>query len=110
MTTAIIINHNGMGHGDDVLGLQILQTALNKAAVFRQLEAIVFYNGGVKILFEGSECLPVLAALHDLGVELIACGTCVNHFASPEKVCIGTVGTMDDIVAVLARAKKVITL
>lgn len=110
MTTAIIVNRNGMGHGHDVLALDILKTLLSKASAFRKLEAIVFYNGGVKVLFEGSDFLPVLAALHDRGVDLIACGTCVDRFAHPDKVKVGTIGSMDDIVAVLEKADKVITL
>ena len=55
MKTAIVINHDGMGHGDPELGKKILGTFLTKApGAFRELEAIVFYNSGVRCLVEGS--------------------------------------------------------
>lgn len=110
MKTVIVINNNGMGHGNRELGLEILQTFFNKTAAFDQLEAVVFYNSGVKVVFEGSALLPVLSTLVERGVELVACGTCVNKFAHPEKVEVGRVGSMDDIVDALAKAEKVVTL
>jgi len=110
MKTVIVINNRGMGHGSRALGLEILQTFFNKTAAFDQLEAVVFYNSGVKVVFEGSELLPVLSTLVERGIDLVSCGTCVNKFAHPEKVQVGRVGSMDDIIVLLAKAEKVITL
>jgi hypothetical protein len=110
MKTVLVINRYGMGEGDDTLAHELLTTFLNKASALRDLEAICFYNGGVKAAFEGSPMLPALSTLHEQGVDLIACGTCVNHFASPEKVKVGRVGSMDDILSTLHKAKKAITL
>jgi hypothetical protein len=110
MKTVIVINNRGMGHGSRALGLEILQTFFNKTAAFGQLDAVVFYNSGVKVVFEGSDLLPVLSALAEHGIDLVSCGTCVHKFAHPDKVQVGRVGSMDDIVSILAKADKVITL
>ncbi|MBN1514307.1 MAG: DsrE family protein [Phycisphaerae bacterium] len=110
MKTVLVINRYGMGEGDDTLARELLTTFLNKASTLRDLEAICLYNGGVKAAFEGSPMLPALSTLHENGVELITCGTCVNHFASAEKVKVGRVGSMDDVLSTLHKAKKVITL
>lgn len=111
MKTTLIINRNTMGAGDDVLGARILQTLLNKAgAALRELETIVFYNGGVHLLVDGSSCLQALTALHDAGVELVACGTCVDHFGLRERVRVGTIGGMEDILKAIEAAEKVVTL
>ncbi len=110
MKTVVLINRHGMGTGDDTLAREILITFLNKISALRDLEAICFYNGGVKTTFESSPMLPALSTLHEQGVELIICGTCVNQFASVEKVKVGRVGSMDEILSALHRAEKVITL
>ncbi len=111
MKTVFILNAEGMGRGDDALGQRILTTALSKVSgPFPGLEAIVFFNGGVKLLAEGSPVLPPLAGLHDAGVELVACGTCVDHFQLRDKLKVGRVSGMDEILRLLAAAEKVITL
>ncbi len=110
MKTVVVVNSEGMGHGDAALGARILQTLLNKASALRGLEALLFYNAGVKLLAEGSSVLPVLSVLEENGVELIACGTCVDHFELREKIRVGRVGSMDDVLAEMDGAEKVITL
>jgi DsrE/DsrF/DsrH-like protein len=111
MKTAIVINQDAMGHGDPELGQKILGTFLTKAgAAFDELEAIAFYNSGVRCLAEGSPYLPQLSTLDEQGVDLIACGTCVDAFELRDRIRVGEVGSMDRILSELERAAKVITL
>lgn len=111
MGTVVIVNSDGMGHGDAALGKQLLSSLLAKLPrALPDVEAICFYNAGVKLLCAGSPALQALATLQDGGVELVACGTCVNHFAVAEQLRVGEVRGMDDILAWLARATKVVTL
>ncbi len=110
MTTVVCINSDGMGRGNPELGAQILQTFFNKATALRGLDAVVFYNGGVKLLAEGSAVLPVLSVLEDNGVDLIACGTCVDSFELRDRIRVGEIGSMDKILNELDLADKVITL
>ncbi len=111
MATVVIMNNDGMGHGDAALGKQLLSSLLAKLRrSVPDVEAICFYNAGVKLLAAGSPALQPLSTLHDEGVELVACGTCVNHFGLADEVRVGEVRTMDEILARLARATKVITL
>lgn len=65
---------------------------------------------GVKLLGEGTSVLPALGVLDDNGVDWIACGTCVNYFELHQKIRVGRVGSMDDVLAEMDRAEKVITL
>lgn len=110
MKTVVIVNGEGMGRGDPDLGQRILKTFLGKAGALQGLDALVFYNAGVKALVEGSDLLQPLAALDGNGVDLIACGTCVDHFGLREQVRVGEVLGMDDILSRLSAAEKVITL
>lgn len=111
MKTVVIINQHGMGHGDPELGRKILKTFLTKApGAFDSLEAIAFYNAGVRCLIEGSELLPALSTLSDSGVDLLACGTCVDHLELRDKIRIGVVAGMDDILREIEAAEKVVTV
>ena len=38
------------------------------------------YNGGVKLACTGSSSLDDLRALAEAGVEIMSCGTCLNHY------------------------------
>ena len=108
MNTVIVLNNDQMGHGDPQLGLKILGLLLNRAPVMKGLSALVFYNSGVKLIAEGSPLLPVLKQLHDEGVELFPCGTCLAYYGLQPAI-VGP-SNMDEIIRELDRAEKVITL
>lgn len=111
MRTVIVLRGGGMGAGDEALGERILLTFLHKAgSALPGLEAILLYNAGVKLICEGSAHLAALTLLEEQGVDVIACGTCVDHFGLRERVRTGTVGNMDQLLQELAHAEKVITL
>jgi selenium metabolism protein YedF len=110
MHTVLIVRSEVMGEGDPALGARILQTMFNKLGVVQGLEAIVFYNGGVKLLAEGSNVLQALAALEQQGIDLIACGTCVDFYGLREQIKVGAIGSMDGILSTLSRAEKTITI
>jgi sulfur relay (sulfurtransferase) complex TusBCD TusD component (DsrE family) len=72
--------------------------------------AICFYTDGVKLVVEGSPVLEQLKLLEARGVHLIVCSTCLNYFGLEDKVQVGIVGGMTDIIEAQWRADKVITL
>ena len=110
MKTVIVLNNDGMGHGDGGLGRRLATLFLGKLGRMSGLESIVFYNGGVKLLVEGSGALQPLATLEENGIDLVACGTCIDHFELRERIRVGRIGGMDDIIAELSAADKVITI
>ena len=110
MKTVIIINNNHMGHDDRELGRKILGACLRKLPASGDLEAIVLYNSGVKLAVKGSELAGELVQLHDKGVDILACGTCVEHFDLQDRLVFDRASNMDEILATLHLADKVITL
>ncbi|MCG3137090.1 MAG: hypothetical protein HJJLKODD_00932 [Phycisphaerae bacterium] len=110
MKTVVIIRQAGMGLGSDELGQKILATFLGKCSALAGLCAILFYNGGVQLLAEGSTLLPVLSALQERGIDLLACGSCVDYFNLRDHLRVGQVKGMDDLLVEMNRADKVITL
>jgi DsrE/DsrF-like family len=72
--------------------------------------AICFYTNGVKLVCAGSPALLGLGLLEGMGVRLVACRTCLEHFQMADKVKVGEVGGMNDIVALLSDADSVVTV
>lgn len=108
---AVVVGTDHMGQGDDQLGSKLL---FNFIATLKELGPelwrLIFLNGGVKLAVEGSDSL---AALHDFeseGVQILVCGTCLNHFGLLEKKQVGETTNMLDIVTALQLADKVISV
>jgi selenium metabolism protein YedF len=111
METVVVVNGEAMGTGDEALGRKLLGTFLRTLGDLEQKPgAIVFYNAGVKLLAEGTPLLAELQALDDAGVDLLGCGTCLDHFGLVERVVVGEVSTMRAIAGRLLGAKSVVTV
>jgi selenium metabolism protein YedF len=109
--TVIVVHAETMGRGDDALGAKILGGCLRTlASVEPKPGAVIFYNAAVKLLAPGSPHLEALRALDDAGVDLLACVTCLEHFALTERLALGQVSNMREIVQRTLAAAKVITL
>lgn len=110
MNTVISVGHDGMGHGDTELGRRILGTFLKKSVQIQNLSAITFHNSGVRLVGPDSPVLIELSQLHERGIDLKPCRTCLEFYGLIDKIAVGDVSTMDDIVAEWSRAAKVISL
>lgn len=107
----MLITREGMGSADPVLQYKLLDTYLRLLLDADALPAaICFYTDGVKLVVEGSPLLERLSQIEQRGVHLIVCSTCLNYFELTEKVRVGIVGGMPDIIEAQSRAGKVITL
>jgi intracellular sulfur oxidation DsrE/DsrF family protein len=71
---------------------------------------MLLLNFGVKLAVEGSPALPHLRRLAEAGVEIRACGTCLEWFGIAERLAVGKPTNMTGIVAELGAARKVVTL
>lgn len=108
MDTIVVCSQDQMGHGDRALGQKILGTFLKKAIALPRFSAIVFYNSGVKLVAADSPVLAELRLLEERGVDLVPCGTCLQHFGVAPAV--GNVADMDSILREIGGAAKVVTL
>jgi intracellular sulfur oxidation DsrE/DsrF family protein len=107
----IQVIHDGMGAGDSELQHALLRKYLLLLQENNTLPgAICFYTSGVKMVVESSPVLDVLQSLESQGVRLIICKTCLEHYGLLEKVRVGIVGGMGDIISAQWLADKVITL
>jgi selenium metabolism protein YedF len=109
--TVILINNNGMGRGDAEFQQKLIRTYFRLLIENKYLPtAICFYTEGVRLVVEGSPILEELRILEQSGIRLVICGTCLNHYGLADKVQVGIVGGMNDILEYQWLADKVITL
>ncbi len=94
-----------MGAGDEGLGALLLRSFLKtQLQLERPPDAVLLYNAGVRLCCEGSVLLDDLRALEAAGVEVIACGTCLNFFGLADRLEVGRVTDMLEIATRLAEA------
>jgi hypothetical protein len=110
-STVVLISNDGMGSAEEPLRhklLKIYLTMLQENGLYPG--AICFYAGGVKMVIDGSPVLDLLRELEAKGVRLIICSTCLQYFGLGDRVPVGIIGGMNDIVLAQWMATKVITL
>jgi sulfur relay (sulfurtransferase) complex TusBCD TusD component (DsrE family) len=73
-------------------------------------DAICFYTDGVKLVCAGSPVLAELESLEQEGVRLVICKTCLDYLGLADRVQVGVVGGMTDIITAMWEADTVITL
>jgi selenium metabolism protein YedF len=100
-----------LGSGDNVLGLKLMVNFLRTLKEMGdELWRLVFVNNGVKLTIEGSDVLEELKAYESAGLNILVCGTCLDHFELLEKKRVGETTNMLDIVTAMQLADKVISI
>ena len=105
----VVLSANTMGTGDAKLG-----TSLMKAFVFaltkqdRLPETILCYNTGAYLTCEGADTLEDLKLLESEGVTVLTCGTCLDFYGLKEKLAVGGVTNMYDIVERMEKAGSIV--
>jgi sulfur relay (sulfurtransferase) complex TusBCD TusD component (DsrE family) len=109
--TVLLVTRNGMGDAEPALQQKLITTYFKLLDEHNILPAaICFYTNGVQLAVEGSPVLGLLRSLQSKGVRLILCSTCLTYFGLTDKVQVGIVGGMTDIIEAQRRAGKVISL
>lgn len=105
----VVLSANVMGTGEEKLG-----KALMKAFVFALTrqdvlpETILCYNTGAYLTCEGADTLEDLKSLEAEGVNIMTCGTCLDFYEMKEKLAVGSVTNMYEIVETMENAGKLI--
>lgn len=107
----LFLRSNLLGLGSDELGALLMRSLFY--AVSQTPESlpakIVLMNSGVLLAIEDSPVLADLQKIHQCGVEVIACGTCLDFYKVKDQLRVGRISNMYEIYEVLV-AHRVITL
>ena len=100
---------DSMGIGDVGLGKKLLKGFIYSLTQLDELPAtMLFYNLGAHVTCEGSASLDDLRNLADAGVEILTCGTCLEHYGIADKLAVGEVTNMYVIAQKLTGASVVV--
>ncbi len=98
-----------MGRGSEELGGVLMKGFLFAVSQLPELpKTMLFYNGGARLTCKDSASLEDLKNLEAQGVEILTCGTCLNHYGLTEELAVGGVTNMYSIVEKLAGAGQVV--
>lgn len=105
----VVLSGNVMGTGDEKLGKSLMKAfvfAVTKQDVLP--ETIVCYNTGAYLTCEGADTLEDLKILEAEGVTILTCGTCLDYYGIKEKLAVGSVTNMYEIVEKMETAKTIV--
>ena len=107
----VFIRSDTIGRGDDQLGTILMRSFLpTLLEIDERPKKIVFMNSGVKLTVDGSPLLEFLQQIEKQGIELLVCGTCLDFFSLKEKIQVGRISNMFELVSTLSEADKVMSM
>jgi selenium metabolism protein YedF len=99
-----------MGQGDDKLGRILMKAFLGALKdSSHEIQALVFYNSGVYLTIEGSDCLDAIMGLEKSGVHVLSCGTCLDFYNLKDKLRVGVISNMFEIIETLSGANRILS-
>jgi selenium metabolism protein YedF len=102
----VFIASAGIGAGDDQLAALLMRAFLYTLTESETLPMrIILMNGGVRLAVEGSESLVNLRRLAERGVEILACGTCLEFYQLKDALAVGRVSNMYEIAGLLLQGR-----
>ncbi len=110
--TVLFLGSDIIGRGENAaLGNLLMQNFLHTiGGLENRPNTILLMNNGVKLVTSDSPIAGELKQLESLGIEILACGTCLARFELTDKVVAGKVSNMHEIAGKMLQAERVISL
>jgi selenium metabolism protein YedF len=94
----ILLTADGIGQGDqDLARLLMRGFVYTLTETEHPAQRVILMNSGVKLAVAGSESLGHLRKLEERGVEVLACGTCLEFYGLTKALAVGGITNMYDI-------------
>ncbi len=109
--TVYFITTNVLGQGSPDLGQVLIKSFfISIAAINPPPAALLFLNTGVFLTCEGSPVLEHLEKLQAAGTVIMSCGTCLEYYHIKEKLKVGKISNMMEIISWLLGPHRPITI
>ena len=106
----LVFAKNRIGEGSEELGKMLVGGFLNTFKEMEKLpQKVIFLNSGIDLVLKGSPTIPILEEYEKLGVELLACGACLDYYKKVDEVAVGRVSNAYDILNATINAGKLIS-
>ena len=104
-----VLSANTMGNGEEQLGKILMKSFIFALTKQDQLpETVLCYNSGAYLTCEDSDSLEDLKSLEAEGVKILTCGTCLDFYGLKEKLAVGGVTNMYEIVEIMENAGSIV--
>lgn len=109
---AVFIGKDYVGEGSQELGYNLMKMALYTLSESDVAPtSILFMNSGVQLLTNGEQqIIENIKVLIEKGSEVLVCGTCLDYYQVKDKLAVGEISNMYDILERMQEAAKVISL
>jgi selenium metabolism protein YedF len=108
---SVFIGKDIIGAGNEELGKLLMKMFFYTILESDDLpKSVLFINDGVKVPTLNQQAIEHLKDLEKKGVEIFSCGTCLQFYGLEEKLNVGKVGNMYNIINSMKVSSKVITL
>ena len=102
---AILVAHDVLGGNDKELGEVLMKAFLGCISKLSHQPAVMaFMNEGVKLVLPESSACEYIKDLEKAGTKILVCGTCTTHFNITDKVAVGTISNMFEIMEMITGA------
>ena len=109
MSFCYFISSDTIGHQDPELGKRLMHSFFLKLLEAAEKPShILFLEKGVQLLLPEFSAVDALKILEESGVTLLACVTCLDYYDIKDKIEVGEVSTMPEIIAVMHESNNVI--
>lgn len=99
------------GEGDAALGATLMNMLFFTLAENGDTPAaVLFLNSGVKLPTENEEIIGHLKRLEERGCAILSCGACLKYYGLADKLAVGRVSNMYEILERMRSADKVLRL
>lgn len=100
-----------MGQGEEEIGYIMIKKFINGlVGQDEKPEKLVFYGLGVRLTAKESPVMDALLSLENMGVDIVSCATCVNYYGLVDKIQVGRIGNMPELLKLLMEKDDVITI
>ena len=108
---AVLIAGKTLGREDKELGEVLIKGFLGTLSKLETPPAVLaLMNEGVKLALSDASTCDHLKDLERTGTKILVCGTCTNHFGITERVGVGTISNMFEILEAVTGADKVLSV
>lgn len=105
----VLLTSDTIGEGDPALGHVLMKSFFRALHDMEKLPMkILCYNSAVKLAAKGSELEGDIRDLEKMGVEILLCSTCVEHYGLGNALSAGQLSNMFVIAGILTSASRIV--
>ena len=105
----VVLSSNQMGTGDAKLGEKLMKAFIFALTSQDEVpDKIICYNSGAYLTTEDPDTIRDLRSLEEAGATVMTCGTCLDFYGLKDKLQVGIISNMYDIVEAQMNAAVII--